>query len=130
MASYIVMSNTTILQSNGKLSLYIFFFLGIMKSRANQWKNRQPILEAKTMSQSQVMRLDQRLIDVIAERLGMEHNAVTLDAHFRKDLHLDSLDGVDLLWKVEEVFEVQISDEQAANIHTVQDLFNFLEARC
>ena len=59
--------------------------------------------------------------DIVVEQLGVEADEVTLDSTFIDDLGADSLDIVELIMAFEEEFGVEIPDEAAEKIKTVQD---------
>jgi acyl carrier protein len=74
----------------------------------------------------------ERLKKIIVEQLGVEEEAVTLEASFIDDLNADSLDLVELLMSIEEEFttpgtKIEIPDEDAENILTVQDAVNYIK---
>ena len=64
---------------------------------------------------------------IIAERLGVDVNQVTAEKSFVKDLGADSLDIVELVMALEENFNIDIPDEEAENITTVQQAISFIE---
>jgi acyl carrier protein len=63
---------------------------------------------------------------IIAEQLGVAQEEVKITSSFVEDLGADSLDIVELVMAMEEEFEVEIPDEQAENIKTVQDAVNYI----
>ena len=65
--------------------------------------------------------IEKKVKKIIAEQLGMREEDVKGEAEFQKDLGADSLDIVEMIMAFEETFETEISDEEAENIHTVQD---------
>jgi acyl carrier protein len=65
--------------------------------------------------------LEERVKQIIVEQLGVEEAEVTPGASFVDDLGADSLDTVELVMAFEEAFELEISDEDAERIRTVQD---------
>ncbi len=71
--------------------------------------------------------LEQQIIDVVCEQLGVERNKVTPDSDFLKDLGADSLDTVELVMAFEEAFKVEIADDVAEHLTTVRDIVQFLE---
>ena len=77
------------------------------------------------------MSLEDRLKDIVTDKLGVDAEQVVPTASFMNDLDADSLDLVELIMAFEEEFStedkpVEISDEDAEGILTVQDALNFL----
>ena len=75
----------------------------------------------------------ERVQEVVAEKLSVDESEVVLEASFTEDLNADSLDLVELIMAFEEEFStddmaLEISDEDAENILTVQQAVEFLEA--
>ncbi len=68
-----------------------------------------------------------RLRKIIAEQLGVDETQIVPSASFARDLNADSLDLVELIMSIEEEFEIEISDEDAEKIETVQDALNYLD---
>ncbi len=64
---------------------------------------------------------------IVAEQLGVDEDQVTPDASFVDDLGADSLDTVELIMAFEEEFEVEIPDEEAQKIKTVQDVIDYIQ---
>ena len=65
---------------------------------------------------------------LIVDQLGANEADVTPDAHFVDDLGADSLDTVELVMKFEEDFDIEIPDEDAEKIQTVQDAVDYINA--
>lgn len=65
---------------------------------------------------------------IIVDQLGVNESDVTPDAHFVDDLGADSLDTVELVMKFEEDFDIEIPDEDAEKIQTVQDAIDYITA--
>lgn len=65
---------------------------------------------------------------IVADQLGVELEEVTLEASFVDDLGADSLDTVELVMALEEEFGLEIPDEDAEKISTVQDAIKYIEA--
>jgi acyl carrier protein len=63
---------------------------------------------------------------IIAEQLGVAEDEIKTTSSFIEDLGADSLDIVELVMAMEEEFEVEIPDEEAENIKTVQDAINYI----
>ena len=70
--------------------------------------------------------VERRVIEIIVEQLGVSEEEVTLEASFIEDLGADSLDLVELIMAMEEEFSIEISDEDAEKIQTVQDVVNYI----
>ena len=70
--------------------------------------------------------VEQKVIDIIVEQLKVSPEEVTLEASFIEDLGADSLDLVELIMAMEEEFGLEISDEDAEKIKTVQDAVNYI----
>lgn len=72
--------------------------------------------------------VEERLKKIIAEQLGVDESKIVPGAHFAKDLNADSLDLVELIMSIEEEFGIEISDEEAEQIETVNDALKYLDA--
>jgi len=68
-----------------------------------------------------------RVKEIIVEQLGVSPEQVTETASFVDDLRADSLDTVELVMALEEEFDIEIPDEEAEKIKTVQDAIKFIE---
>ncbi len=66
--------------------------------------------------------------DMLVEKLGIAPEKITLESEIIKDLGADSLDLVEMLFSMEEVFGVTVSDEQTENIKTVKDIVDIIDA--
>ena len=71
--------------------------------------------------------IEERVREIIAEQLDQEQAEVVAEASFIDDLGADSLDLVELVMHMEEEFDVEIPDEDAENIRTVQDAINHIQ---
>jgi len=63
---------------------------------------------------------------IIAEQLGVDEPEIKNDSHFIDDLGADSLDTVELVMAFEEEFGIEIPDEEAEKIQTVQDAVSYI----
>ncbi len=70
--------------------------------------------------------IEEKVKQIVAEQLGVEEDQVTGEAAFMDDLGADSLDTVELVMALEEEFDVEISDEDAEKIATVQDAISYI----
>ncbi len=75
------------------------------------------------------MDVEQQVKEIICEQLSVEESEVTRDASFVETLNADSLDIVELIMAFEERFNIDIPDEQAEKIRTVDDAVKYLETR-
>ena len=66
------------------------------------------------------------VIQIISEQLGKDESEIKMSSHFIEDLDADSLDTVELVMALEEEFEVDIPDEAAEKITTVQSAVEFI----
>lgn len=64
---------------------------------------------------------------IIVDQLGVDEDEVTLEASFLNDLGADSLDLVELIMAIEEEFDIEIPDEEAERIQTVNDAVEYIK---
>jgi acyl carrier protein len=69
-----------------------------------------------------------RVKEIVCEQLQVSEEEVTPEASFIEDLGADSLDIVELVMALEEEYEMEISDEDAEKIKTVQDVISYIES--
>ncbi len=67
-----------------------------------------------------------KVIKIISEQLGKDESEISMSSNFIEDLDADSLDTVELVMALEEEFEVDIPDEAAEKITTVQSAVDFI----
>lgn len=72
--------------------------------------------------------VEERVKKIVAEQLSVGEEQVTGEASFVDDLGADSLDTVELVMALEEEFELDIPDEEAEKIVSVQDAINYIES--
>ena len=73
------------------------------------------------------MAVEQEMIDIIVEQLSVESEKGIANASFVDDLGADSLDLVELIMAMEEGFDIEIPDEDAEGITTVQDAIDYVK---
>jgi acyl carrier protein len=69
----------------------------------------------------------ERVIDIVAEQLGVSKDQINRDTHFVNDLGADSLDTVELVMELEEEFDINIPDDAAEKIQTVGQAIDHIE---
>ncbi|HAK47598.1 MAG TPA: acyl carrier protein [Spirochaeta sp.] len=72
--------------------------------------------------------LFEKIKKLIAEKLEVEEDKITLEASFRQDLGADSLDTYELVYAIEEEMGITIPDEKANEFETVGDAVNFIKS--
>lgn len=73
------------------------------------------------------MTVEEKVKEIIIDRLGIAPVEVIDDANFVDDLRADSLDTVELIMAFEEAFHIEISDDDAEKIKTVKDAVCYIE---
>ena len=71
--------------------------------------------------------IDEQVKKIVVDHLGIDESKVTSESKFIDDLGADSLDTVELVMAFEEKFDIEIPDDAAETILTVQDAINFIE---
>lgn len=69
----------------------------------------------------------EKVKSIVVEQLGVEADEVQMTSTFVDDLGADSLDIVELIMAFEEAFNIEIPDEKAEKIKTVEDVVNYIE---
>nr|YP_009399742.1 acyl carrier protein [Digenea simplex]ARW69561.1 acyl carrier protein [Digenea simplex] len=69
----------------------------------------------------------EKVREIVAQQLGVDAKLVTLEANFANDLGADSLDTVELVMAIEEEFNIEIPDEDAEKIATLNQAVKFIE---
>lgn len=73
------------------------------------------------------MSIEERMKKIIVEQLGVKEEDVKPEASFVEDLGADSLDTVELVMALEEEFDIEIPDEEAEKITTVQSAIDYVQ---
>ncbi len=73
-----------------------------------------------------IVEIKNRIVEIIANQLGIEEDDVTAEASVIDDLGADSLDVVELVMALEEAFDLEIPDEEAEKITSVQNIFDYM----
>lgn len=75
------------------------------------------------------MTLEEKVISIIMEQLDVTREECVAEASFIEDLGADSLDLVELIMEMEEIFDVQIADSELEKIRTIKDVLDYLKSR-
>ena len=70
----------------------------------------------------------EKIRGIIAEKLGIDEEEITMESAFIEDLNADSLDIVELIMALEDEFDMSVDDDALQTIKTVQDLVEYIEA--
>ncbi|MEM7456937.1 MAG: acyl carrier protein [Planctomycetota bacterium] len=71
--------------------------------------------------------VEERVVNIVAEQLGVDKEKINRDSNFVNDLGADSLDTVELVMELEEEFDINIADEAAEKIQTVGEAIEHIE---
>lgn len=71
--------------------------------------------------------VEERVIDIVADQLGVEKEKITPSSNFVNDLGADSLDTVELVMELEEEFDIDIPEESADKIQTVGEAIEHIQ---
>lgn len=70
----------------------------------------------------------EKIREIIADKLSINEDEITMDSAFLEDLNADSLDIVELIMALEDELDMEIPDEDAENFVTVGDVVNFVKS--
>ena len=85
------------------------------------------LLAVSSWEDETVPSVEERVIEIVSENLGVNKEQVTRSTAFIEDLGADSLDIVELVMELEEEFEITIPDEQAEKIKTVGEAIDYIQ---
>jgi acyl carrier protein len=75
------------------------------------------------------MSIEEKVIEIISQKLNLSKDQVKPEASFVDDLGADSLDLVELVMAMEEAFEMEVPDEDAEKLRTVKDVIEYVKAK-
>jgi acyl carrier protein len=90
-------------------------------------KSASVIKEGQAAGSASGSSVEERVIDIVCENLGVNKEQVTRQTSFIEDIGADSLDIVELVMELEEEFEITIPDDQAEQIKTVGEAIDYIE---
>jgi len=73
------------------------------------------------------MTIEEKVIEIVAEQMGVSKGTINRDTNFVNDLGALSLDAVDLVCEFQDEYDIEIPDEAAAEFHTVGQVVAYLE---
>jgi len=71
--------------------------------------------------------IEEKVISIVAEQMGVDKGEINRNTNFVNDLNADSLDTVELVMEFEDEFETSIPDEEAEKIQTVGQAIDFIK---
>jgi len=71
--------------------------------------------------------IEAKVIDIVAEQMGVDKSELSRDTNFMNDLNADSLDTVELVMEFEDEFDTSIPDENAEKIQTVGEAIDYIK---
>ncbi len=71
--------------------------------------------------------LESKIVEIVADKLGINSNEITMDADFRKDLSADSLDVSELIMNLENEFSIRVPESEMINLKTVGNVVDYIE---
>ena len=75
------------------------------------------------------MSVEEKVKEIIVDQLGVDEKQINSEASFIDDLGADSLDTVELVMALEEEFDIEIPDEDAEKIATVQNAVDYIKGQ-
>ena len=73
-----------------------------------------------------VKAIEKRILEILADRASMDEELIKLDSLLVEDLGMDSLDAVEMVFEIEELYGIDIPNEQITEFKMVQDLVRYL----
>jgi acyl carrier protein len=70
----------------------------------------------------------EKVIKIVSEEVGIPEKNISRESAFETDLPIDSLGMVEMTMKIEEAFNLSISDEDVESVETVGDLIDYIKA--
>ena len=70
--------------------------------------------------------IEQKVKEILADKLDIDTKKITLDSHLVNDLGMDSFGSVELIYELEENFKVEINEDEMMKIKTVNGIVNYI----
>jgi acyl carrier protein len=87
-------------------------------------KGRIPAMEIQNVNEAEI---EAKVIEIVAEQMGVDKGEITRETSFTNDLNADSLDTVELVMEFEDEFDTTIPDDQAEKISTVGHAIDYIK---
>ena len=71
--------------------------------------------------------MDKKVIEIMANYLGLKEEEITLDMDLMDDLNINSYDIMSIIGKFEDEFDIEVPDEDIRNFRTVSDVINYIK---
>ncbi|WP_302653923.1 acyl carrier protein [uncultured Clostridium sp.] len=71
--------------------------------------------------------MDKKVIEIMANYLGLKEEEITLDMDLMDDLNINSYDIMSIIGKFEDEFDIEVPDEDIRNFRTVADVINYIK---
>ena len=101
--------------------------LGRPGRAARGGRSREGTQKAGSQVDTTMEDIDQKVIEIVSEQMGVDKSEITRETHFINDLNADSLDTVELVMEFEDEFELSIPDEEAEKIQTVGQAIDYIK---
>ena len=119
-------ANSNLLKFFFNISQIMFYFAAAKKQNTTSFTEKRNISNIKIFEVMTKAEIQERVTDIIVDRLGVSKSEVTENATFTQDLGADSLDTVELMMELERQFDVKIPDEVSEKIQTVGDVVELI----
>jgi len=73
--------------------------------------------------------INQKITQILVDKMGIAKTEVTEDANFTKDLGIDSLDYAELVMEFEQAFDIRIPDTDAEELQTINQAINYIKGK-
>ena len=70
----------------------------------------------------------EKIQEIIADKLGLDADEITLESSIKDDLNADSLDLYEIVTGIEEEFDAEVPTEALGNMNTVKDMVEYMES--
>ena len=71
--------------------------------------------------------MDEKVIEIMANYLGLKEEEITSDMDLMDDLNINSYDIMSIIGKIEDEFDIEVPDEDIRNFRTVADVINYIK---